>query len=107
MTGVILLEDINYRAMKAEMGIWFGKPFWGTGIAKIAITLVLQVAFLTLALRRVYARVAVGNLRMQNRFKDIGFAQEGVLRQDAEIHGVPTNMILYAILRNAYQTELP
>ncbi|HMF31966.1 MAG TPA: GNAT family N-acetyltransferase [Candidatus Lokiarchaeia archaeon] len=102
VTGVISLEEINYRDLKAELGIWLGKQFWGTGIARTGITLVLQVAFLTLALRRVYARVAVENERMQRRFESIGFEQEGLLHQDVEIHNVPTDMILYAILREKH-----
>jgi ribosomal-protein-alanine N-acetyltransferase len=102
IAGVISLEEINYRDLKAELGIWLGRSFWGTGTAQAGITLTLQVAFLTLALRRVYARVAVENVRMQQRFETMGFEREGILHQDVEIHNVPTDMILYAILRDKY-----
>lgn len=100
--GFVSLEDINYRDAKGEMGIWLGRHFWGTGMAKTGLTLLLQVAFLTLHLRRVFARVAVENVRMHKRLESLGFEREGILRKDAEIHGEPHDMVLYAILKESY-----
>ncbi len=100
--GFASLEDINYRDSKGELGIWLGKPFWGTGLAKTGITLLLQVAFLTLHLRRVFARAAVENVRMHKRLESLGFEREGILRKDVEIHGDAHDMVLYAILKESY-----
>ncbi|OLS14762.1 MAG: putative acetyltransferase [Promethearchaeota archaeon CR_4] len=100
--GLACLENIDYRDSKAELGIWLGKQFWGTNLAKTGLILLLQVAFLTLHLRRVYARAAIENLQMHKRLESLGFEREGVLRKDAEIHGEPHDMVLYAILNDRY-----
>ncbi len=100
--GLASLDEINYRDAKGELGIWIGKHFWGTGMANTGLTLLLQVAFLTLDLRRVFARAAVENVRMHKRLESLGFEREGILRKDAEIHGEPHDMVLYAILKENY-----
>ncbi len=100
--GLACLENVDYRDSKAEIGIWLGKQFWSTGLAQTGLTLLLQVAFLTLHLRRVFARAAVENVRMHKRLESLGFEREGILRKDAEIHGEPHDMVLYAILKGNY-----
>jgi len=100
--GLACLENVDCRNCNAELGIVLDTQFWGTNLAKTGLILLIQVAFLTLHLRRVFARAAIENVRMHERLESLGFEREGVLRKDTEIHGEPHDIVLYAILKETY-----
>src|SRR5258708_2251935 len=81
--GMIGLKDIDFRNRSAQFGIAIGeRECWGQGHGTEATRLILDHAFGTLNLNRVWLRVAEDNERACRCYKRLGFEKEGVLRQD-------------------------
>lgn len=66
--------DIFYR--NAEMGYWLAEPLWGRGIMSRAIALILDYAFTTWEINRVYARPFGSNIASQRVLAKSGFKLE-------------------------------
>ncbi|RYG58685.1 N-acetyltransferase, partial [bacterium] len=45
MVGAMSLKQIDYVAETAEVSYWVGRPFWGRGIAKMALDAIIDVGF--------------------------------------------------------------
>lgn len=80
--GVIRLMFINYESLNAELGIYIGESkFQGLGLGKEALLLIVNLAFRKLKLRKIYLKVNTVNKRAIKLYKNIGFIEEGVLRE--------------------------
>ena len=98
--GTIGLLNIDRKNRKAEYYIAMGeRSYSGRGVAKQASELLLQYAFETLELNRVYLYTELHNLAAQKLFARIGFRQEGLLRQDVLSHGNLADRYVYALLK--------
>ncbi|MEI8059841.1 MAG: GNAT family N-acetyltransferase, partial [Ferruginibacter sp.] len=53
--GIVLQEDV-YK-MNVELGYWIAEPFWGQGIATIAVDLMNQYVFEAFAINIIVAEV--------------------------------------------------
>lgn len=73
--GYNLQTDIYSHS--AEIGYWLGEPYWGNGIASKAILLVIDHAFNTLDLRRLYTAVFDYNPASMKVLEKAGFQREG------------------------------
>lgn len=80
LVGAISLR-INAGARNAELGYWFGVPYWGQGYATEAARAVVGFAFEELGLHRVYAAHMAGNPASGRVMEKIGMQYEGCLRQ--------------------------
>ncbi|NAS14389.1 GNAT family N-acetyltransferase [Poritiphilus flavus] len=74
--GIQPQKDV-YR-LTAEIGFWIGEPFWGKGIAPVAIRLVAKYVFEELGLVRIYACCFDFNTASQKALIKAGFHREGV-----------------------------
>lgn len=75
--GSIALTDINDYHGLAELGIIIGETeYWGKGIAKNAIQMVIEKALKTRKLRRILAEFEVQNEGMKKALIAVGFKQE-------------------------------
>lgn len=77
--GIILQEDI-YK-MNVELGYWIAEPFWGQGIATIAVGLMTQYVFETFAINRIVAEVFDYNKASMRVLEKNGFYLECVRRK--------------------------
>jgi len=77
--GLILQEDI-YR-MNVELGYWVAEPFWGKGIATIAVGLMSQYIFDTFAVNRIVAEVFDYNRASMRVLEKNGYYLESVRRK--------------------------
>jgi len=78
--GRILLSDFEYNNKVANLGYFIGKKYWGKGIVSAIISPVVIFGFKSLALERIYARVAVENIASWKALEKNGFTREGLLR---------------------------
>src|SRR5207253_3866380 len=77
------LHQIDFKNRHAGFGITIGeKEAWGKGCGTEATRLMVQHAFETLNLNRVWLHVYEYNERGLRVYERIGFQKEGVLRQD-------------------------
>ena len=107
LVGVCGITNIDTINMKAEIGYWVGKNYWGNGYGKQAANLLLEIAFERLGLNRVYAGTFDFNERSIHILQGIGFTKEGVQRKNARIesdaNGGFADDVLFGILRNEYR----
>jgi RimJ/RimL family protein N-acetyltransferase len=98
--GVVGLQDLDVRSRHASFGILIGaKEEWDKGHGTEATRLVVQHAFDTMNLNRVWLRVYEYNPRGQRTYEKVGFLKEGVLRQDNFREGRYWDTIIMGLLR--------
>ena len=101
--GNISLQEIDWISRSAEYAIILGeKGYWGKGIAKEASDLLLDHAFTSLNLFRVYCGTSSKNTAMQRLADYMGMKKEGVRRSALFSRGEYDDIIEYGILRDEY-----
>jgi RimJ/RimL family protein N-acetyltransferase len=106
LIGATGLHDLDIRNRHAQFGIHIGdKSEWGKGYGTEATGLVVGYAFQTLNLNRIWLRVYEENRRGIRCYENIGFQQEGVLRQDHFRDGRYGNTIIMGILRTEWDAR--
>ncbi|MEE8138709.1 MAG: GNAT family protein [Thermoanaerobaculia bacterium] len=95
--GLELQEDIYRRS--AEIGYWLGEPYWGKGIATLAVGALTDWAFAELGLVRVFATVFESNPASARVLDKVGYSCEGRLRQSITKEGQTFDSFLYAAIR--------
>ena len=104
--GTIGLLSIDKKNSKAEYYIAMGEvSLKGKGISTQATKLILEYAFLSLKLNRVYLFTEIENIAAQRLFEKVGFIKEGCLREEILSHGKYVNRFAYGILRSDYLKE--
>ena len=78
LAGVIGIHPQNdiYRK-SAELGYWLGQNFWGKGIATEAVSQIIDQAFSTFDINRIFACVFEYNLASKQVLIKNGFKYEG------------------------------
>lgn len=102
LIGSISLMDIA-PGYQAELGYWVGEPFWGEGYCTEAARAVLDYAFGTLGLTRVYARHFRRNPASGRVMQKLGMTHEGCLRRHVAKRGKLEDIELYGILREEWR----
>lgn len=82
----------------AEMGYWLAAPYWNRGYVTEAARAVLDYAFDSLGLRRVYAHHFHTNPASGRILQKIGMTFEGCLRAHILKWGEPMDLLSYGIL---------
>ena len=95
--GLRLGEDVFRRT--AEIGYWLGEPFWGRGIATLAVVALTDFAFSEFDLERVEAHVFERNPASARVLEKAGFCLEGRLRKSITKEGMTIDRFLYAKIR--------
>jgi RimJ/RimL family protein N-acetyltransferase len=92
------------KAMKrAELGYWIGREHWNRGYATEAARAVLDHAFGTLGLRRVFAEHLVRNPASGRVMEKLGMREEGILRGHVLKWDVPEDIAFRGILREEWE----
>ena len=86
--GITLMDDVY--VMNVELGYWIAEPFWGQGIATIAVGLMTQYVFETFAINRIVAEVFDYNKASMRVLEKNGYYLESVRRK-----GILKNEFLY------------
>jgi ribosomal-protein-alanine N-acetyltransferase len=92
--------QIDVQSLNAELGYFIGEPFWGKGIAPIAIRLMIDYAFENFPIERIFARPFGSNIASQRVLEKAGFELEAVFPGILIKNGVREDEMIYAVYRN-------
>ena len=79
MIGLHTKKDVYRKNL--ELGYWLGEPFWGKGIATMAVSLVCNFAFDKAKYNRIYAGVFEYNQASMRVLEKNGFSKEGIRKK--------------------------
>ncbi len=97
--GSIYLRDVDYDNRKAEYGIFIGEDdMRGKGIGGAASRQIIDFAFNTLKLHKVFLRVLGENQAAIRSYEKVGFCKEGVAVDDVCINGAYKDIIFMSII---------
>ena len=95
--------NLETEHSRGELGYWVGRPFWDNGYATEAARAVVRYAFDVLELNRLYAYHFERNTASGRVLENAGFAREGRLVQHVQKKDNFENLIIYGMLRSAFQ----
>lgn len=96
--GNVWLHNIHWINRNAELRILLG-DMRGRGFGTRACKLLLRFAFQKLGLHKVYLYVSTANPRACRSFEKVGFAEEGMLRDEFFLDGRFVDVKRMAIVR--------
>lgn len=105
--GTAFLKDLDSNNHKAEFGIFIGEESaLGKGFGKQATYLILQYAFESLKLNRVYLTVFADNHPAVNAYLKCGFRTEGVLIEDFLRYDGFADVMVMGITRKMWKSDI-
>jgi ribosomal-protein-alanine N-acetyltransferase len=96
--GIHLQSDIHKK--NAELGYWLAEPFWGRGIVTKAIGEMVDFAFKTFDINRVFARPFGTNRASQRVLEKAGFTLEARIEKSLFKNGEFIDELTYSIRRH-------
>jgi UDP-4-amino-4,6-dideoxy-N-acetyl-beta-L-altrosamine N-acetyltransferase len=97
--GLIGLSELNLRSRNAEYWVYIGEDTdRRRGLASEATFLIMDFAFNTLGIHRVYLNVIENNLPALSMYRKFGFFQEGTAREHFYWQGKYLDMIKFSML---------
>ena len=102
LVGAIGLT-IHAAHRRAELGYWFGQPYWGCGYATEAGRAMVRHGFVDLGLSRLVAHHLKRNPASGSVLRKLGMRQEGVLRKHFLKWDKPEDAVCYGILREEWE----
>jgi diamine N-acetyltransferase len=101
--GIIELVNINFIHRNTEIQIIIKSDFQGFGLAKIAMSKGMDYAFKILNMHKVYLYVDAENHKALHVYKELGFIQEGILRQHFFVEGTYHDSIIMGLFIHEIQ----
>jgi RimJ/RimL family protein N-acetyltransferase len=103
--GIGIEPQVDVHRKNAELGYWLAEPFWGQGIISEAIRQVVDFAFTTYDIDRVFARPFGTNLASQKVLEKNTFILEGRFEKILIKNGEYLDELVYAIRRENWKTK--
>ncbi len=100
----IVIEPMNHSG---EIGYWLAEAMQGRGIATRACEALVDHAFRSRGLHRVFIRVAVENRRSRAVPERLGFVLEGTQRESLYADGRHDDAAVYSILAPEWTARKP
>lgn len=101
--GITGFSEIARRDRRATIGSWLGRAWWGTGANREAKALMCHLGFVLLGLERIGSYTNVEHARSQRALEKLGFEREGLLRAFHRHDGEPIDVVVYGLLRSAWE----
>jgi diamine N-acetyltransferase len=102
--GIIGLAGIDSTHRTAEIYLVIGqKEFWGKGVMLEAECLLIDWAFNSLGLEKIWAEARPDNIASLITMKKIGFQIEGTLRNEKIVNGQRTTVLHLGLLREDFK----
>ena len=95
--GIHPQGDVNRK--NAELGYWLGEKYWGRGIITQAVKQMVDFAFKTYDITRVYARPFGTNIASQKVLEKAGFVLEATIKDGLFKNGEFVDELIYAVRR--------
>ena len=87
---------LDIHCKNAEIGYWIAEEYWGNGIVPLAIKLMVNYAFQTFDITRIYARTFDTNIKSQRVLEKAGFILEAELKETFYKYGTVYDEVIYA-----------
>lgn len=101
--GIGVHPQSDVQRKNAELGYWLGEPFWGKGIITKAIPQVVDFAFKTFDINRVYARPFGTNGASKKVLEKTGFKREAHLKNSLFKNGEYVDELIYAVRKENWR----
>lgn len=95
--GIGIHPQADIQRRNAELGYWLAEPYWGKGIISRAIPEIIDFAFKTYDITRIYARPFGTNLASQRVLEKTGFRLEARFERSLFKNGEYLDELVYAI----------
>lgn len=99
LAGVCGVNHVNNVDRFANCGYWIRTSLSRRGIAPAAVLAVAEWTFANTRLNRLEIVAAVDNTGSQRMAQKVGAAREAVLRQRMMVGGVPSDAVMYSLVR--------
>lgn len=86
----------------SKVGYLLVRAHWGRGIAREAVSRVIEHLFAIEDQRRIFADTDPENRQSRNLLESLGFQQEGVLRGEWETHIGVRDSVIYGLLKDEW-----
>jgi len=94
---------VSYHDRVANLGAnIIEADYWGGGYGTDALLLLVDYAFDTLDMRRLFLITMTLNERVLRQMEKVGFLLEGRMRQATVADGVPYDVVIYGLLREEW-----
>jgi ribosomal-protein-alanine N-acetyltransferase len=103
--GIGIHPQSDVQRKNAELGYWLGEPFWNKGIITKAIPQVVDFAFKTYDIDRVYARPFGTNSASKKVLEKTGFKLEAYLKNTLFKNGEYEDELIYAVRRENWLSQ--
>jgi ribosomal-protein-alanine N-acetyltransferase len=100
--GACVLFRYEEGSARAEIGYAMARAYWGKGLAREAIGLLVEQAFIVHGVRRLEAEVNPLNQASVRLLTTLGFVLEGQLRQRWMAKGIVYDTHLYGLLHDEW-----
>lgn len=97
--GIGIHPQADIHRKNAELGYWLAEPFWGKGIITAAVRQMVDFAFQTYDINRVFARPYGTNTASQRVLEKAGFVLEGRFEKTIYKNGAYLDELVYAVRR--------
>ncbi|SFG56588.1 ribosomal-protein-serine acetyltransferase [Halobacillus alkaliphilus] len=98
IAGVVDFHEINWAHKRTSIGYWMGAEYTGRGLLTKACRHLFTYAFEELRLNRIEIRAAEENSKSRAIPERLGFVQEGMIRDAANMYGSYVNHVVYGML---------
>lgn len=105
--GNVSVWYISRQSRVGEVGYWIRSSETRKNVATEATARILEVAFKELGLHRVVLRIAVGNRGSERVAEKLGFAREGLLREELQINGEWIDHSIWGLLEHEFFARQP
>lgn len=106
IAGYVALENVDKMMLTVEIGCAIDKKYRGNGIATAAIRLITENVFRYTKLRKIIGYAHEDNVYSRRMMVNLGYREEGILREHYLVNGKPANQVLYGGLRQDFDFGL-
>jgi ribosomal-protein-alanine N-acetyltransferase len=101
--GTTWLKEVDHWHSSAELAIYMDREHIGAGFGTEAQRILLNFAFNSIGLNRVWLTAYASNTRAIRSYEKLGFKREGLMRQSWRGVGGLEDSVLMAILRDEWE----
>ncbi len=105
--GISIEPQTDIHRKNAELGYWLAEPFWGQGIVTEAIRQVVEFAFTTYDIDRIFARPFGTNPASHRVLEKNHFILESRFEKVLYKNGEYLDELVYALRRGAWREQNP
>ncbi len=104
--GNISLQEIDLLNRTAEVSCIIGEvDYWSKGIMTWALQHLIRHGFQSLGLNRLWAGTAAVNLGMARVFDKLGFAHEGIRKEDMYLSDKFVDVLTFGLLKSMWKVS--